>query len=801
MSDASLVRFLRWLTTHTGGVDRLLLVGLLLVGLGGVAWGLANLIRELDSLLLMWMVVTGALIGWELAAASFSGQLAIGLVPTAGASLVLIHVGRLWGRLLSVPGALLRLEWELVRWALGGPEPVWVSVGQALIDLRERLLTLLIRARDWSVGMSSGSAAFDPVAAALVWGLVIWLASAWAGWVLRRRQRPLLALGPAGVVLGTTLSYAGERPHSFLVLLGAALLLLALSAYEGRVRRWQSANMDFVDPAPTMATAAILLSGMLVAAAAVAPSPSIDDLVEFARKLGEKQTEEVESFAGSLGVEQQPQEATALDAARSAGGLPRSHLLGSGPELSEDIVMIISTGDLPPVPMEALIMGESVGSPPVYYWRSHTYDRYTGLGWRTGPTGELDYDGGELVSPTDATARRTVRQKVRVIRDLGGLLHVAGALVTSDHTFTVAWRPEGDMFGASLEAPEYRADSLVSTATEDELLGSWVDYPEWIATRYLTLPDDVPDRVLALARDLTATEPTPYERARAIESYLRVFPYSLDIPAPPSDRDVADYFLFDLQQGYCDYYATAMVVLARAAGLPARLVVGYAGGSYDAYGGFYIVAEANAHAWPEIYFPRFGWVEFEPTAGLPPLQRDGEGPSDQWSEPEGALDPVEEPKSVETQLWLVAPCGLVLALYLGILWSLIDNWRLHHQSPATAVETIYRRMQRGGRRLAPEERMGDTPYEFAASLETRIAALSQEMLGGKALTAGIKGMRQLTESFVQLSYSPRRLVSADQLAAIEVWQGLRWRLWLANLRRWVQVRKRRRTSAASIESD
>jgi transglutaminase-like putative cysteine protease len=81
--------------------------------------------------------------------------------------------------------------------------------------------------------------------------------------------------------------------------------------------------------------------------------------------------------------------------------------------------------------------------------------------------------------------------------------------------------------------------------------------------------------VLALARDLTATEPTPFDRARAIEAYLRTYPYTLDLPSPKLDRDVVDYFLFDLRQGYCDYYATSMVVLARAAGLPARLAVGY----------------------------------------------------------------------------------------------------------------------------------------------------------------------------------------------------------------------------------
>ena len=148
--------------------------------------------------------------------------------------------------------------------------------------------------------------------------------------------------------------------------------------------------------------------------------------------------------------------------------------------------------------------------------------------------------------------------------------------------------------------------------------------PDWVANRYLTLPDELPYRVRQLALDLTAVQPNPYDRALAIEGYLREFPYTLNLPAPPANRDVVDYFLFDLKKGYCDYYASAMVVLARAAGLPARLVVGYNSGLYDPQQANYKVTEADAHAWAEVYFPGYGWVEFEPTGGRPPIERPGE---------------------------------------------------------------------------------------------------------------------------------------------------------------------------------
>lgn len=131
-----------------------------------------------------------------------------------------------------------------------------------------------------------------------------------------------------------------------------------------------------------------------------------------------------------------------------------------------------------------------------------------------------------------------------------------------------------------------------------QLRSSGDDYPTWILDRYLALPNDIPSRVLGLARDLTATQPTQYDRALAIETHLRSYAYTLDISTPPPGKDVVDYFLFDLKRGYCDYYATSMVVLARAAGIPARLVVGYATGSYDDQNHRYVVTAADAHSWP-----------------------------------------------------------------------------------------------------------------------------------------------------------------------------------------------------------
>ena len=162
--------------------------------------------------------------------------------------------------------------------------------------------------------------------------------------------------------------------------------------------------------------------------------------------------------------------------------------------------------------------------------------------------------------------------------------------------------------------------SALPNVGEGELRQSAQNYPAWISQTYLQLPESLPERVIELANGLVMGATNPYDRVRLIESYLRQIPYSLDVPEPPKDQDVVDYYLFDLKKGYCDYSASALVVLARAAGIPARLVMGYAQGAYDPNNHVYVVTGADAHSWPEVYFAGLGWVEFEPTAAQPEIR-------------------------------------------------------------------------------------------------------------------------------------------------------------------------------------
>jgi transglutaminase-like putative cysteine protease len=783
---------MRW-TARQMGVHNLLMLALLIVIVISMVLGIVGAVGSLQVSLMMVVALAGLFVGWWLGASSLSGWRSGVLIVALGLAGLFLRVGQLGDELLgllrvSVELATKVLPWLLV-WAVlrQPPESFYVDWGpilSALSGLWSSVSTLAVRVALWLQALVLGKPDLDPVAATLVWGMTLWLVAAWAGWTLRRRGRPLLALAPGGILLVAALSYQQTKPTLIPILLGAMLLLLGLEAYANRQRRWQASGIDYPDLATDTTLVVLLVTFVLVVSAVVSPVITIQNLVDFIDRFG---PQEASGPGGGVGggapASSFPEsmEKSSFEDLR-VGGLPRRHMVGSGPELSEELVMIISTGELPSAP-EAVFVQQA----PRYYWRSITYDVYTGRGWLTRGTETVDYAADASLDSPRFEAQREVRQSVRIIGDVAGLLHATGALDSVDQDYSVAWRSERDIFGATLESTRYQALSLVSTAGEEELRSAGGDYPDWIRDRYLALPDTVPDRVLGLARDLTATGATPYDRAVAIESYLRTYPYNLDVPLPPvGTTDVADYFLFELKEGYCDYYATSMVVLARAAGLPARLVMGYASGSYDAQGAVYVVTEAEAHAWVEVYFPEYGWIEFEPTGGRPAIRRspeDGEDLDipDLGETPESAG---ETWKGIRRFAWL----GWLLALALPVLivrtWLAIDERRLRKVAPPAAVARLYQRVRRQGRRLAVPAHVGDTPYEFADSFAGWATRLAQENRWGEIMTGVVFEVRRLVDLYVEATYTPHPLRAVDSWYALEAWKKLRWRLWLGRLFQW-----------------
>ena len=157
------------------------------------------------------------------------------------------------------------------------------------------------------------------------------------------------------------------------------------------------------------------------------------------------------------------------------------------------------------------------------------------------------------------------------------------------------------------ETPGVRAAVLESYDAQDP-------YLEDVRALYLALPSAVSPEVYALAQQICARVDNDYDRAAAICMHLQnAYPYTLLQNQPPVTQDFVSWFLFEERQGYCTSFASAMAVMCRAVGIPARYIEGYAA-EPDA-DGIARVTQQNAHAWVEVYFPGFGWLSFDPTPG------------------------------------------------------------------------------------------------------------------------------------------------------------------------------------------
>ncbi len=190
----------------------------------------------------------------------------------------------------------------------------------------------------------------------------------------------------------------------------------------------------------------------------------------------------------------------------------------------------------------------------------------------------------------------------------------------------------------------YDVQASISQATIYELKRSGSNYPDWITERYLFLSPTTTQRTIDLAKQITSSHENPLDQTLAIILFLREnMTYVETIPPPPANHDAVDWFLFDYQKGFCNYYASAAVILLRSLGIPSRLVVGYSTGEMLEDGQF-LVRQKEAHAWPEVYFQNLGWVEFEPTASLPDIERlAGDNLNSSTGNPNSGIEPFRVP--------------------------------------------------------------------------------------------------------------------------------------------------------------
>ncbi|MEF8840410.1 MAG: transglutaminaseTgpA domain-containing protein [Haloarculaceae archaeon] len=247
------------------------------------------------------------------------------------------------------------------------------------------------------------------------------------------------------------------------------------------------------------------------------------------------------------------------------------------------------------------------------YWRVGSYDRYTGQRWvRTGSDRPLE---GSLARPPGRS--RPVVQTFEAEDDLTIMpaawkpREVRSSDVGVRVTAEGGLRPDGSLS----QGEGYTVESRVVAASPGELREAGTDYPEEVTERYTQLPANQPERVAGRTARIAANAENPYDTARVIEQWLENNrEYSLDVDRPQGN--IADAFLFEMEAGYCTYYATTMVSMLRTQGVPARLVVGYTPGERVAQD-TWVARGLDSHAWVEVYFPDVGWVRFDPTPAGP----------------------------------------------------------------------------------------------------------------------------------------------------------------------------------------
>jgi hypothetical protein len=325
---------------------------------------------------------------------------------------------------------------------------------------------------------------------------------------------------------------------------------------------------------------------------------------------------------------------------------------------------------------------------------------------------------------------------------------------------------------------EYQVEAPVIQIHEAALLQANHHPHTEILESNLQLPDHLPERVRLLAASLTSETITPYEKAQAIENYLRQLEYSLDLPTLPPDRDIVDYFLFDLKQGYCDYFASAMVILARASGLPARIAVGYATGNYDYARQVFVVTEANAHAWPEVYIAPFGWVPFEPTASLATFNWETEA-TGQFAFNE--LDDKQAPELVEKSFWLnLLGLGTLLLVILltCYLWYWLNHERKQPRSTVFQIEKVYQRMKSQLTQLFLNAQTATTPLEFRHVITHYLNKRASTRFNKQLVSNILEDLEALTLLYHQGVFSPHPLHPNKIKTARNNWRRLLVRSWI-----------------------
>lgn len=516
----------------------------------------------------------------------------------------------------TIGGLVVGLIAARVRFPAYGIHPVALAVGAGVVllsvqsyaegaTIADRLADVRIRLWEWYHVVRAGDVSNDNLPFVTAVHGLTFLAAYLAAWSIYRWHTPWLAVIPGGIGLAVNIATLDGRPSGpFLVFLFGALLLIARLHLQGRQRDWKQHRTEYPELISletlrlTTAVGLVLLIGAWLV--------PLGKQASVAEAVADKLVSPISSRTEDLALR------LFHDIRVNRGG--NFHKFGDTMPIRGDVNLgtrVLYTAEV-----------EQPG-----FLRGASYDEYTGTGWKSTDRERTRVEPGVL--PTQDVPGASYASRVTV---------VVPVTVFDDEPILFSFGiPLGADVAASVETPElyegdierlrpqeglsegdrYTVAGSVSVATPEMLQGAGTNYPEWVRERYLQLPDDLPERVRALAAEVTAGAPTQYDKAIAIEEFLRTLPFDYAVPATPAGEDVADYFLFELQRGYFDYFSTAMAVMLRTVGVPARVATGYWLDPAEFENGAFTVRKQHAYSWVEVFFPGYGWVEFNPSPDRP----------------------------------------------------------------------------------------------------------------------------------------------------------------------------------------
>ncbi|MDX1435836.1 MAG: transglutaminase domain-containing protein [Anaerolineales bacterium] len=738
-----------------------------------------------DLIVVQYVAVLGLFAGLALGQSSFSRKVVLFFATAYGLFVIgwqlgsLMDEGILWSeRMLSVAGRL----------------------GASILQLAQR------------------KPVNDPLLFLTVMAVIFWILSVHAGYSLTRHGNVWQAALPIGLAMFIVHIHDPYWPYRAWFLatyIFFALLLLARMTYLHSHALWKQSQTRL----PPYLGLDLIRTTLLVTAILVLLAwtvPAMASSVPLAERAWNRLSRPWTVARGRM--------TNAFASLRASVGLVYDYYgdtlpLGRGNNLTDDIILTVNT---PPFP-------DTVRR---FYWRARVYDHYEDGLWTSNfnESQVLSPQNFDLPLPEVEEGRWSSTLTVTPWVPLTTLFVIPQPEWVSRTVFAeMHSNPDGTVDLAALHARDnvqageiYQVRASISAVTENELRIAPTAYPDWVTERYLQLPDTITDRTRNLARSIAASHDNSYDKTVAVINYLRNnIRYSDSVPTPPLDQDPVDWVLFDLKQGFCNYYATSAIVLLREMGIPARWAVGYAQGEYDAGSGNYVVRQREAHSWPEVYFPEYGWIEFEPTVSQPTLLRpEGEPLAEEQQQdltnlfnPDGSpalnqgddilrgeeLSETVELGEDETTTLTPITTGLIALVAVGLIGFSLFAWRIRRpslrrpipqmiesgfkrfgfnppkivlnwsrSSSVPPIAHAYNEINKGLSRLGMKPSSGNTPAERAQAI-------------GALLPSVAAPAENLVQEYQRATYGS--LDAADVEAARIDARTIRNRSWLARLNR------------------